>query len=176
MAYEIPAHCRIGTIITLVETAQINSARALAAIETYRRENDHRMVSVELTMARRQSDGDLTIVIKELNQLKRTLKKNFKEKLNLDRKLRMLEKQVTESVSEPTPSLTSTPRHPPLTSTPRSPSWHDEISDLELSAHQFELTPSPIPFTPSPIPSPHPSTSSPHDDIQGGDADDVPNV
>ena len=167
MAYEIPAHCRIGTIITLVETAQINSARALAAIETYRHENDHRMVSVELTMARRQSDGDLTKVIKELNQLKRTLKQNFKEKQNLDRKLHMLEKQVTESVSEPTPSLTSTPR---------SPSWHDEISDLELSAHQFELTPSPIPFTPSPIPSPHPSTSSPHDDIQGGDADDVPNV
>ena len=161
MAYEIPAHCRIGAIITLVETARMNSTRALAAIETYRRENDDRMVSLELTMARRQSDSELAIVIQELHKLKHTLKKNFKEKRNLDRKL--LEKP--ESVSEPTPSLTSTPRHPPTTSTPRSPSWRDEISDLELSAYQFDLTPSPIPFTPSPIPSPDPSTSSPHDDV-----------
>ena len=93
MAYEIPAHCKIVTIITLVETAQLNPARALAAIETYRRENDHRMASVELAMARRQSHGDLTKVFKELNELKRNLKHNFKEKQNLDRKLQILEKK-----------------------------------------------------------------------------------
>ena len=52
----------------------MNSLRALAAIQTYRRENDHQMVSVELAMARRQSHGDLTKVLKEFNELKRSLK------------------------------------------------------------------------------------------------------